>query len=83
MEEEEEEVSRRHPEPVYLDEIRVQEIALEREVAWCLSGRVRLGDRVVWRVSRRGIDEREEGAEKESRWIYEEKDLFDRSWHER
>ena len=42
-----------------------------------------LCDRVVWRISGRGIDEREGRAEQESGWIDEKEDLFEGSWHER
>ena len=60
MKEQEECVSQGDPEPIYFNEVGIQEVALECKIARCLSWKVGLRDGIVWRISCGGIDEGEQ-----------------------
>ncbi len=57
------------PEPADFDEVDVEDIAFLGEVAGCVTGVVglRLGE--VGRNASRGVDDAEEGAEEQCRWV--------------
>ena len=65
MQGQEEDEGERDPEPGDLDEEEVEDVALAREVAGRFRGRVGLRDGIVGGVARGGVEDREQGAEKE------------------
>lgn len=69
MQHHEHEERERDPEPGYLDEEDVEEVAFAREVAGRVGRGVRLRDGVVGGVARGGVEDGEEGAEEEGRGV--------------
>lgn len=69
MRKQENKVAERHPEPAPLDKDDIEDIALFGEVGWGEIGWVRLREGAVWGTARCRIEEGEERAGEESKWV--------------